>query len=405
VLGGLRAAMLVGPRASGKTTTARRYARSVVRLDRDREAQPFRDDPDDALRSIDSPVLLDEWQRVPGVLGAVKRALDDRVPGATYLLTGSVRAELLESSWAATGRVPRLTQWGLVEREIAGLADNEPLFDWLLARPPEVIAQLHPTADPPTLRTYVDLALRGTFPDVALQPNDRLRRTWLSAYVDQLVRQDARLADEHRDPVRLRRYLSAVAASTAGIVEHKTLYDAAGITRATALAYDTVLELLFVVEQVPSWHSNRLNRLTRAPKRYLADTALLRPLANVDTRQVMRDGDLLGRVIDTFVMSQLRPEAALTERGVTLNHLRLEDGRREVDLIAESADGAIIGIEVKANAAPTIEDARHLVWLRDKLPDQFHLGIVFHTGPRTLTLDEKVLAMPIATLWADRSSM
>ena len=186
------------------------------------------------------------------------------------------------------------------------------------------------------------------------------------------------------------------------VVEHKTLIDAAGINRATAVAYDSLFDLLFLTERVPAWHSNRLNRLTRTPKRYLADAAIAPHVLGIDARAVLRSADLLGRTIDTFVLSQLRPEAAFAEVPVSLYHLRHEGGRHEVDLIAEAPDGRIVAIEVKSTAAPTIRDAVHLAWLRDQLGDRFVCGVVFHTGPRRLALGDRVDALPIATIWGPR---
>jgi predicted AAA+ superfamily ATPase len=396
VLDGLPAVLIVGPRASGKTTTARRLATTFVRLDRDAEAQPFRDDPDSVLASLSPPVLLDEWQMVPAVLASVKRAVDDDPKPGRYILTGSVRAELLNDAWAATGRVVKLTQWGLSQRELRGTIERRSWFDGIFA---DEIESLKPPTNPPKLPDYVEMALRGMYPAVALQESASNRKRWLSAYLEQLLGRDAQLVNEHRDPVRLRRYLQAIATNTAGVVEHKTLYDAAGIGRMTATAYDSLLEMLFVTERVPAWHSNRLNRLTRSPKRYLTDSALMGPLLGVDSRAVLRDGDLLGRLIDTFAVSQLRPEAELAEDPITLHHLRLDTGRHEVDILAEAPDGRLIAIEIKASAAPKPSDAAHLVWLREQLGKKVHAAIVLHTGPRTYGLGNGVLAMPIATSW------
>lgn len=389
--------MLVGPRASGKTTTAKRFAKTVVRLDRDVEAQPFRDDPDTVLSSLAPPILLDEWQLVPEILASVKRAIDDDFRPGRYLLTGSVRAELLSDAWAATGRVVRVTQWGLSQRELVGDIRSTSWFDRVFAGD---VQKLKPPSDIPDLRGYVDLALRGMYPAVALATSSSLRRRWLEAYIDQILGRDAALVNEHRDPVRLRRYLQAIAANTAGVVEHKTLFDAAGITRVTATAYDTLLEMLFVTERVPAWHSNRLNRLTRSPKRYVTDAALLGPLLGADTRAILRNGDLLGRIVDTFALSQLRVEADSSASPPRLYHLRLDTGRRDVDVIAEAPDGRVVAIEVKASAAPKPGDAVHLVWLREQLGRQFVAGIVLHSGPRAYKLADQIHALPIATLWS-----
>ena len=130
---------------------------------------------------------------------------------------------------------------------------------------------------------------------------------------------------------------------------------------------------------------------------------MLGPLLGVDTRAVLRNGDLLGRVIDTFVLSQLRPEIEVATHPPRLYHLRHDEGVREIDLIAEAPDGRVLGIEVKASAAPDLDDAKHLLWLRDRLGDSFAGGVVFHTGPAGFLLAERVHALPIASLWMSRS--
>jgi predicted AAA+ superfamily ATPase len=86
---------------------------------------------------------------------------------------------------------------------------------------------------------------------------------------------------------------------------------------------------------LPAWSTNRLSRMTQTGKRYLVDTSLVATALNLDKRAVLRDGDLLGRMIDTFVLAQIRPEVTLTSSGPRLHHLRTRDARHEIDLIAE----------------------------------------------------------------------
>jgi len=390
----LPALLLVGPREVGKTTTAMQHARTIVRLDRDAEAVAFRADPDAALRDLQEPVLLDEWQAVPGVLGAVKRALDhDSRPGR-YLLTGSVRADLRSDTWPGTGRLVRLTMYPLTVREKFGHA-GRPFIERVAAG-----ENLPVAADGPDLLGYLDLALRGGFPEAALELSDTARRRWLASYVDQLITRDAPTIEPGRDPTRLGRYLEAYAINSAGLSEAKTLYDAAGINRGTALAYDRLLQNLLVVDELPSWSSNRLKRLVRSPKRHMVDASLLVGALGVDTATIMKDGNLLGRVLDTFVTAQIRTEAALSNRPTRLYHLRQEQGRHEIDLIIETGGQHVIAIEIKASSAPTAKDARHLDWLRDQIGDRFTAGFVLHTGPATYRLGERLTAAPISTIWA-----
>jgi uncharacterized protein len=392
----LPALLLIGPRATGKTTTARRHARTVVRLDREAEAGAFRADPDVALRALQTPVLLDEWQAVPGVLGAVKRAVDDEIGAGRFLLTGSIHADLDTPSWPGTGRLVRLQMYGLTVREMIGGPVGEPFLDRLARADLDALA---PVPDPPDLLGYVELALRGGFPEAALQLTGSSRRAWLEGYVDQLLTRDIETFSGRRDPRLLRRYFEALALSTAGSADGRTLYEAAGIDRKTALAYERLLTNLLVLDILPAWTSNRLSRLVKAGKRYLVDPSLVAAALRLDAAAVLRDGDLLGRLLDTFVAAQVRSEVELSASRPRLHHLRARDGGHEVDLIAELPGDRVLAIEIKATAAPAGSDARHLLWLRDRLGERFLAGAVLHTGPRSFQLAERVFALPICALW------
>jgi predicted AAA+ superfamily ATPase len=396
LLAGFPAVLVVGPRACGKTTTAARHARSVLRLDREAEAAAVRADPDGAL-DVMRPVLLDEWQLAPEVLAAVKRAVDARPGPNNFLITGSVRSDLEDQGWPMTGRVLRVQMYGLTEREISGDARAVPVLDRLAA---QGINTFCVPENPPSLNDYIALALRGGFPEPVLEASARLRRRWLSAYVEQLITRDVEMVDSGRDPIRLRRYLHVLCLNTAGVVDAKTLYDSVGLNRKTALAYDKLLANLLVVDQVPAWWTNRLKRLVQTPKRYVIDPGVVGAVLRLDISGVRRDGDLLGRLLDTFVMAQLRAEAAICNTEPSLYHLRSEQGRHEVDIVVEYAGGGIFGFEVKASGGPSRNDARHLQWLQDELGDRFIGGAVLHSGPRLYPLTDRIVAAPICSLWA-----
>lgn len=392
----LPAMFLTGPRATGKTTTAARRVATVVRLDREAEAVAVRADPDAALRGLREPILIDEWQAVPGVLGAVKRAIDADPRPSRFLVTGSVRGDLDGELWPGTGRLTRVPMFGMTVREQAGLGGGgAPFFDRLVAG-----VDLLPAGDTPDLRGYVELALRGGFPEPALRLGEAARRAWLESYVEHLLTRDAEQVDGGRDPVRLRRYLAAYALNTAGIVDERTLFAAAGINRRTAQAYERLLANLLVVEALPAWTSNRLKRLVLMPKRHMVDPALAGAVLGLDTSLVLREGDLLGRLLDTFVVAQLRAELGVSAARPRLYHVRQQEGRLEVDLLAEFAGGRFVAIEVKADAAPSPYAGRHLATLRDRHPETFVAGIVLHTGPRTYRLGDRIVAAPISSLWS-----
>lgn len=392
ILASAPAVMITGARAAGKTTTALRHAASVVRLDYEPEAAPFRADPDAALRDRPEPVLLDEWQECPEVLGAVKRAVDsERRPGR-FILTGSVHSDVDPALWPGTGRLIRVQMHPLTVREQLSRRGGLFLDRVLTGEALEVLA------DTPDLRGYAEIALRGGFPEPALQLRGRIRGQWLADYVEQLTHGPPSRG-RGPDATRLGAFFGAYALNSAGVAADTTLCHAAEINRRTAQAYTKLLSDLGAIAELPSWSSNRLKRLTRAPKRYIADTGLWGATVGADAGLVMSDGNLLGRLIDTFVTNQLRAEVAVDPNRPHLYHLRDRDGRHEVDLVADLGARGIVAIEIKAHSAPSPRHARHLAWLRDQMGNRFLAGVVLHTGPAVFQLTDRIRAVPISAIW------
>jgi hypothetical protein len=377
---------------------ASRRAATIIQLNAEAQAAAFLADPDAALRGLPEPVLLDEWQEASGVFGAARRAVDADPRPNRFYFTGSVRAEHDNEVWPGTGRFVRLAMYPMTVRERVGGAGATTFMDKLANGDALTVP-----ADTPDLRGYVDLAMQSGFPNAALLLSGRPRRMWLQSYIEDLLTHDIEELEEpktnRRDTERLRRYFEAYALNSAGAPEHKTIFDAAGISRDTANDYEQLLMRLLIVDQLPAWTTNRLKRLVHTPKRYLADAALIPAALRLTASAVVRDGDILGRLLDTFVVAQLRPETVVADCEPRLFHLRTEGGRREVDVLAELGGEKVIGIEIKASAAPTVGDAKHLRWLAGELGDRFVSGVVLHTGPRIYELADKIIAAPISSLW------
>ena len=287
-------------------------------------------DPDAMLVGLPEPVVIDEWQEAPDVLGAVKRAVDDDPRPGRFILTGYVRAELENRVWPGTGRILQVPMYGLSVRERRGLISGATLLDRIVAEGVSAV----------------------------------------------------------------------LAVNSAGLVTEESLRGAAGINAGTAREYQALFQRMFVLDIVPAWFSNRIKRLVKTPKRYLVDPALVAAVLGLGREAILYGPDMLGRLVDTFVAAQLRSELAVSRLGPRLCHLRDEHGRREVDLVVETASGKLIGIEVKASATVTTSDARHLAWLRDESGDAFAAGIVLHTGPHVFPLGDRLIAAPVSALWA-----
>ena len=393
VLASAPAVIITGARASGKTTTALRHAASTVRLDNPVEAAAFEADPDAALRDREEPLLLDEWQACPPVVGAVKRAVDTQRRAGRFILTGSARFDDDPALWPGTGRLIRVSMNPMTVREQLR-RPFRPFFSEVLPA-----ADTGPLPDPPDLRGYVEIALRGGFPEPALELHGAAQREWLASYVGQLLIRDRATVGNGLDAGRLGEFFEAYALSSAGLAHDTTLAEAAGIDSRTARSYVRLLSELGVVADMPAWSTNRLKRLVRMPKRFVADTGLLGSTIGADAEYVLSNGDVLGRLIETFVVSQLRAEAQFDPLRPRLCHLRDRDGRREVDLVADLGARGVIGVEIKAHSAPKPSHANHLAWMRDSLGDRFTGGALLHTGPDRFTLGDRIEAIPICALW------
>ncbi|MDR2974579.1 MAG: DUF4143 domain-containing protein [Propionibacteriaceae bacterium] len=394
----LPAVSVIGPRACGKTTTARQIVPNVVHLDQEAVAQAFREDPDAALKAVGEPVLLDEWQFAPEVLGAVKRAVDLGGGAGRFMLTGSVSAQLSPQQWAGTGRVTelRMSPMTATESQDTGHKGHRLMVDRLATADADDLT----TVDRSSLdiSDYVGVALRSGFPQV-VNVRERSREAWLRSYRDQVVSRDAQLAHRGIDSARFGQYLHAMALHSGAQVSAETLNRVADVSKETGAAYEQLLQRLYLLTLIPAWSSRRLQRLVKSPRRVLADAALMAAILGEDARGIVLDSELRGRVMETFVATQLLAELPFAQSRVTISHLRDGGGRHEVDFIVEYPRGRVVGVEVKASSTVSPHDARHLVWLRDRMGEQFIRGVVFYAGPFVRQLDDRVFALPMSALW------
>ena len=387
------AILIVGARGSGKSTSAGRFADTVIDLSMPGPAQAAREDPDGILATSAGTVVIDEWQEAPEIIGAVKRAVDATPapsPGR-FILTGSVRAAQQAATWPGTGRLIRVRMTGLTQSEI----EHDNLYnpvDALFAGDASRAGQSDFS------RTdYLERIVAGRFP-YALGLSSRNRSRWFDAYVEQLVELDAsQISAGTPRPHKLRAVLESCAARTGQELNKQATARDAGITAVTADTHLRLLEDLSIIERVPAWHDKRLYRLTRSPKVHIVDPGLAAHLLGADAVSLALDATLVGQLFETFVATELRPHLESASERTAMFHFRDRSGH-EVDFVLERR-GRLVGLEVKSSTSVNRGDAKSLRWLRNQLGDRFHSGAVLYTGKLGFEIDDRIWALPVSALW------
>ncbi|MDE1942849.1 MAG: ATP-binding protein [Betaproteobacteria bacterium] len=387
--------LIHGPRQCGKTTLARavgdQAGYSYISFDDNVLRTSAQTDPAGFVADLPDKAVLDEVQRVPELFTALKAAVDrDRRPGR-FILTGSANVLLvprLADSLAGRMEILRLHPLAQAEQE---------------GTPPGFLGTLFGGGFKagPKARLGKELAERianGGYPAALARPSARRRFTWYRDYIETLVQRDVRDLARISALDVLPRLLTLAAGQTGRLLNVADLSSPFQISRPTIRDYVTLLARVFLLEELPPWHSNRLSRLIKTAKLHLGDTGLACALLGLDAGALWSDRALLGQLLETFVFQELRRLASWHENPMTFHHFRDKDGL-EVDIVLESSNQRIAGIEVKASATVTTRDFRGLHKLKESAGKHFSAGVVLYDGEVTAPFGDRLYAVPIRSLW------
>lgn len=390
-----RVVLIAGSRQVGKSTLAQLVAQDRVwswfTLDDESTLRVALDSPGDFVAQP-TPMVIDEIQRAPELLLAIKSRVDrDRRPGQ-FLLTGSAQVFALRGvPDTLVGRVETVELWPFSQGEIDGALDG--FVDVAFRVGPDV----HHTS---TLgrRDYAERVVRGGFPESVARTRPERRERFLDAYARQVVERDvARLAEIERVD-QMQALLRLVAARSGQLLVPASLGNAIRLHHTTVSRYLTLLHHIFMIKTVPAWSRNLSTRVTGAPKVAFVDSGLAARLCDAGVDRLARPDGPLGPLLEGFVMMELARQLTWSQERAVLSHYRTRDGV-EVDAVLENGQGQVVAIEVKASATVRSEDFSGLRHLQQRLGEDFLLGVVLYTGAQTLPFGPRLRALPVSALW------
>jgi|SRR5664279_2611728 len=395
------AVALDGPKGVGKTDTGSRRADATYLLDEPAQRDLLAADP--TLGTAPGTIFIDEWQRSPEVWDQVRRQVDRGAPPGRFLLAGSATPRAGIDTHSGAGRILSLRMRPMALHERGSAKPTVSLRALLSGEAAAVGGATDWRAS-----DYFAAIESSGFPGIVSQPG-RLRRDLLDSYVQRVIDRD--LPDQGiavRRPETLRRWLSAYAAASSTtssysrILDATTAGDGAQPAKTTTIAYRDHLTQLWLLDPVPGWsHSrNPLSRLQQVPKHQLADPGLAARLLNLSAESLggPRGAYMAGPLFESLATLTVRVGAQAADARV--GHLRTRNGDHEVDLVLEGTDGQVLGIEVKMAAAIYDADVKHLLWIRQELPQDVVDLVVLTTGTQAYRRPDGIAVVPLALLGA-----
>ena len=386
--------LLAGPRQAGKTTLVRQVAAEkglrYLTLDDDLVLMSAREDPVGMVRDIDRAVI-DEIQRAPSLLLAIKKTVDeDRRPGR-FLLTGSANLMTLPTvADSLAGRMETLSLLPLSQSEIEGVNANwiDNAFQGKLLRARQVAVG----------DDLIERVLLGGYPEAISRKSVRRRTAWARQYLDAIIQRDVRDISGLEKLDHLPRFLRALAQTAGQMCNFTKLGGQVQLDGKTAAKYLSVFEQMYLLKRVDVWSTNKLSRIVKTPKLQFVDSGLLAALLEITVDEVKQDRTRFGALLETFVYTELMKHSATSDSEYQLLYYRDAD-KIEVDVVIEDPIGNLVCVEVKAAATVKSNDLRGLKKMAAVAGKKFKLGVLFYDGQEVLPLGDKIWAVPLSSLW------
>lgn len=392
-----RVVLIAGPRQAGKSTLAKSVSdssRSYFTLDDATILNAAKADPKGFIRGLDR-VTIDEIQRAPGLLLAIKESVDEDPRPGRFLLTGSANIMTLPTvADSLAGRMEVITLMPLARGEISG---QKPTF-LELAFQGQVAPVKGISVSGPEL---IEIVLAGGYPEAIARSTPERRTKWYLDYINAIIQRDVRdIADITRigDMPRLIRLFANYSAK---LINFSEIGVALAMDRKTVQRYLDIFTALYITHSMEPWHNNQISRLTKSPKLHFLDSGLLASVLGVTMDGIRSDRNVFGHLLESFVFGELLKQVGwMQARGISIHHFRTTTRiQEEVDFVLEGNRGGIVGIEVKASATVLSEDFRGMRKLSEVTKGRFIAGILIYDGDKIVPFGSDMFAVPVSHLW------
>ena len=390
-----RVVLLSGPRQCGKTTLAKQFVNNDTTyrtLDHLATRQFAQNNPHEFIEHFGKMQIIDEIQRAPDLLSAIKLAVDEDTRPGQYLLTGSSNIQSLPRvQESLAGRIRKIRLRPLSQGEKRGVShiflDNA--FKKNFSHQPQHYDR----------SMILESAFRGGFPEV-IHLTARECQLWHKDYIAALLERDLVDIAHITRHQAMRNLVEILAAWSSKFMDVSAIGTGLAIRRPTIESYINALEALFIVERVRPWTQTDYARVGKQEKLYMTDSGLMASILNWQIEQVTMDSDRAGKLLETFIFNELVTLVDISDGQYELFHYRDRE-QREIDFLIQSNEQALLGIEVKAASTISAADFKHLKWFRDNLAkNRSFIGIVLYSGEFLGSMGENLWAVPFSALWA-----
>ena len=385
--------LIVGPRRAGKTTLVRKMGekgRTYITLDDQTTLDAARSDPSGFIRGLDR-AIIDEIQRAPDLLLAIKKTVDEDHRPGRFLLTGSANVLTLPRvADSLAGRMETLQMLPLSRAEITGKPTTflERLFAGKLEGDKGAIVG----------DDLVQLVMLGGFPEVINRDSERRRQDWARSYLTSILIRDLRDIADIEKLTELAKFVRLLAEHSGQLVNYSQFGSSINVSYKTGQRYVGLLEQVFLIQTLQPWYTNALKRIAKTPKLHFLDSGLLATARGFIFERVRAKRDLFGPLLESFVFSEVLKLMTASDLRLTPYHFR-DQQMREVDIVLERDDGMIVGIEIKASATVKSSDFGGLRTLADVCGDRFAFGAVLYDSTDVVPFGDRLAAAPISLLW------